>query len=395
MSDSQTVVELTGSPEDVLSALHEAGPIQRVKLPNGVPVWLVTRYAEVREVLNDPRLSNRDRIDWFDQGVLSPPVRAAMNSHLLRIDPPDHTRMRKLVNKVFVPRRIEELRPDVQRLVADLLDRLAAGREADLVAQYAAPLPVQVICELLGIPAGDRDSYRGWADAFAAGIGSPVFPVQEITDFVDHLRGLIARRRAEPDDALLSALIAARDEGDQLSEDELISTAFLFIIAGHETTTNLIGTGLYLLLREPERAEYIRAHPEELPPAIEEFLRYESPVTAASLRTSSCPMSLFGADIADGDMIMVSLRAANRDHDAFSEPTGLHLDRERNTHLAFGHGIHFCLGAPLARVEAQIAIGDFLARFPRARLAVDADNVHWRPDILTRGLVGLPVALNG
>ena len=395
MSDSQAVVELTGSPEDALSALHEAGPIQQVKLPNGLPVWLVTRYAEVREVLNDPRMSNRDRVDWFDQGVLSPQVRAAMNSMMLRIDPPDHTRMRKLVNKVFVPRRIEELRPGVQRITDGMLDHLATGPEADLVGQYASPLPVQVICELLGIPREDRDSYRVWADAFAAGIGSPVFPVQEISDFVDHLRGLIARRRAEPDSALLSALIAARDENDQLSEDELISTAFLFIIAGHETTTNLIGNALYLLLREPERADHVRANPDALLPAIEEFLRYESPVTAASMRTASCPMNLFGADIADGDMILVSLRAANRDASVFTDPTEMHMDRERNPHIAFGHGIHFCMGAPLARVEAQIAIGDFLNRFPKARLAVDAGALQWRPGILTRGLASLPVVLNG
>jgi len=296
---------------------------------------------------------------------------------------------------VFLPRRIEELRPNVARLTGDLLDRMATGSQADLVADYASPLPVQVICELLGVPVEDRDSFRGWADAFAAGIGSPVFPVQEITDFVDHLRGLIDRRRAHPDDGLLSALIAARDENDQLSEDELVSTAFLFIIAGHETSTNLIGTGLYLLLREPDRAEYLRTRPADLARAIEEFLRYESPVTAASLRTASCSMNLFGTDIADGDMVMVSLRAANRDDAVFTDPAELKWDRDRNSHLAFGHGIHFCMGAPLARVEAQIALGDFLTRFPAARLAVDADRVAWRPGILTRGLASLPVTLNG
>jgi cytochrome P450 len=396
MSDSQAVAELTGSPQDTLTALHDAGPIQRVKLPNGVPVWLVTRHAEVREVLNDPRLSNRDQVDWFDRGALSPQVRAAMNTSMLRIDPPDHTRMRKLAAKVFVPRRIEALRPRIQQLTGDMLDRLAAaGTVADLIAQYASPLPVQVICELLGVPVEDRDSYRDWADAFAAGIGAPVFPVQEITDFVEHLRELIAHRRAEPDDALLSALIAARDQTDRLSEDELISTAFLFIIAGHETTTNLIGNGIYMMLRAPERADRIRAHPQELAPAIEEILRYESPVTAASLRTATCALNLFGADLTAGDLVMVSLRAANRDGSVFSETTEFRMDRDRNLHLAFGHGIHFCMGAPLARLEAQIAIGEFLTRFPKARLAVTPDTVQWRPGILTRGLTNLPVTLRG
>jgi len=393
MSDT---AELTGLPADVHTSLHEAGPIQRVKLPNGVPVWLVTRHAEVREVLNDSRLSNRDRVDWFDGGALSPQVRAAMNSMMLRIDPPDHTRMRKLAAKVFVPRRIEALRPRVQQFTGDLLDRLAAdGTVADLIGQYAAPLPVQVICEMLGVPVEDRDSYREWADAFAAGIGAPVFPVQEITDFVAHLRELVAHRRAEPDDALLSALIAAREQSDRLSEDELISTAFLFIIAGHETTTNLIGNGIYTLLRDPELADRIRAYPQELAPAIEEFLRYEGPVTAASLRTASCDLNLFGAEVADGDLVMVSLRAANRDGDVFAEPTECRMGRERNPHLAFGHGIHFCMGAPLARLEAEIAIGEFLTRFPKARLAETPDAMQWRPGMLTRGLTNLPVALHG
>ena len=396
MSDSQAVVELTGSPQDVLSALHEAGPIQCVKLPNGVPVWLVTRHAEVRQALNDPRLSNLDQADWFDQGALSPQVRAAMNTSMLRIDPPDHTRMRKLVNKVFVPRRIEALRPGVQRFTGDLLDRLAAeGTVADLIAQYAAPLPVQVICELLGVPVEDRDSYRHWADAFAAGIGAPVFPAQEVTDFVEHLRGLIALRRAEPDDALLSALIAARDQTDRLSEDELVSTAFLLIIAGHETSTNLIGNAIYMLLRDPERADRIRANPQELAGAVEEILRYESPVTAASLRTATCALNLFGADIAAGDLVMMSLRAANLDGGVFSESSEFRMDRDHNPHLAFGHGIHFCMGAPLARMEAQIAIGEFLNRFPKARLAGAPDTVQWRPGILTRGLANLPVSLHG
>lgn len=395
MSDSQTGVGLTDSPQDALASLHVAGPVRRVHLPNGVPVWLVTRHAEVRAALNDPRLSNRDRHDWFDQGALSPQVRAAMNTSMLRIDPPDHTRMRKLVAKAFVPRRIEELRPSIQRLNGVLLDGLAqTDGVADLITHYASPLPVQVMCQLLGVPAEDRDNYRHWADAFTAGVGAPVFPAQEVTDFVEHLRGLVARRRAEPDDALLSALIAARDQEDRLSEDELISTAFLFMVAGHETTTNLIGNGLYLLLQDPERADRIRAHPQELPQAIEEFLRYEGPVTGASLRTATSAFNLFGADVEDGDLVMVSLHAANHDDSVISEPGEFRLDRERNPHLAFGHGIHFCIGAPLARMEAQVAIGDFLNRFPKARLAAP-DAIQWRPGLLTRGLNDLPVALHG
>lgn len=394
MSVYQDVTDLTGSPEESITALQEAGPVRRVRLPNGLPVWLVTRNAEVREALNDPRLSNKDQDDWFDQGTLSPEVRSAMNTSMLRIDPPDHTRMRKLLNKAFVPRRMDALRPRIQKLTDDALDQLAAaGPRVDILADYACPLPVQVICELLGVPVEDRGSYRKWATAFAAGIGAAAFPAQEITDFVAHLRELIAFRRAEPDDALLTSLIEACDESDRISEDELISTAYLFIFAGHETSTNLIATGIYMLLRDPERADRIRAHPEELEPAIEEFLRYESPATTASLRTAICDMDLFGAEIAAGDLVMMSLRAANRDDSVFPEPGEFRMDREHNTHLAFGHGIHFCLGAPLARLEAEIGIGDFLTRFPTARLAAPNDTAQWRPGFISRGLAELPVVL--
>jgi cytochrome P450 len=396
MDEIVDAFQYPGSPHDALTRLREAGPVHRVKLPNGVPVWLVTGHAEVREVLSDPRLSSREQVDSLDRGVLSPQVRAAMSSSMLRTDPPDHTRLRRLVAAAFVPRRIQALRPRVQRLTDDLLDRLAAGdRAADLIARYAFPLPIQVICELLGVPVEDRDNYRDWADAFTAGLGSAVFPVQQVTDFVEHLRGLVSRLRAEPDDGLLSALIAARDQTDRLSEDELTSAAFLLIIAGHETTTNLIGTGIYLLLRDPDRAQHIRAHPQDLEPAIEEFLRYESPVSVASLRIATEPLDLFGVEVAAGDMIMVSLLSANRDGSVFAEPTELRMDRDPNPHLAFGHGIHFCMGAPLARLQARIAIQQFLARFPQARLAMAPDTEQWRPGIITRGLTSLPVTLSG
>lgn len=394
MDDIVDVFQYPGSPHDALTPLREAGPIHRVKLPNGMPVWLITRYAEVREVLSDLRLSNQEQVDSLDRGALSPQVRAAMSTSMLRVDPPNHTRLRKLVAAAFAPRRIQALRPRVQQLTGELLDRLAvAGTVADLVAQYAFPLPIQVICELLGVPAGDRDNYRDWANAFTAGLGSAVFPVQEVNSFVEHLRGLVARKRVEPDDALLSALIAARDQTDRLSEDELTSAAFLLIIAGHETTTNLISNGIYLLLRDPDRAQRIRAHPRELDPAIEEFLRYESPVPVASLRIATQPLDLFGVEVAAEDMIMVSLLSANRDSSVFTEPTAFRMDRDPNPHLAFGHGIHFCIGAPLARLQAQIAIGQFLARFPRARLAITPDTERWRPGIITRGLTSLPVTL--
>jgi cytochrome P450 len=380
-----------GTPHEAVAPLRDAGPIHQVTLPNGLPVWFITRYAEARAALSDPRLSNA-AFEALDLDALPPQLRAATNSHLLRMDPPNHTRMRKLVSAVFVPRHIERLRPRVRQITDDLLDRLVDRSDADLIAEYAFPLPVQVICELFGVPAEDRDRFRHWSNAIVTSVGSPVFPVQEITEYVDYLHALIERKRAEPDNALLSALISARDDNDRLTEDELVSTVYLFVIAGHETTLNLIGNGIYLLLRDPERAGRIRARPGELPLAIDEFLRYETPVTAGAMRIATEPMTLFGAEVAAGDRIMVSLLSANRDPGAFEEPDELRLTREPNQHLAFGHGIHYCIGAPLARLEAQVALGNFLDRFPKAQLATAAAG-QWRPGIFIRGLASLPVAL--
>jgi len=383
-----------GTPHEAVAPLRDAGPIHRVTLPSGLPVWLVTRYAEARAALSDPRLSNAIPIGVPGSAPLPPQIHAAMYSHLLRVDPPAHTRMRRLVSAVFVPKRIEKLRPRVREIADNLLDRLAARSDADLIAEYAFPLPMQVICELFGIPAEDRDKFRHWSDAIVTTVGTPVFPLQEVTEYVEYLHGLIERKRAQPDDALLSALIAARYDQNRLTEDELVSTVFIFIIAGHETTVNLIGNAIYLLLREPERADRIRSRLDELPLAIEEFLRYESPVTAASIRVATEPMVLFGAEVAAGDLVVVSLLGANRDRDVFEEPDELRLTRKPNQHLAFGHDIHYCLGAPLARLEAQIAIGNFLDRFPKTQLATVPDDVRWRPGVFIRGLASLPVTLH-
>jgi cytochrome P450 len=394
MDEMMDVFQPAGTPHDALAPLREAGPIHRVKLPNGIPVWLITRHAEARQALSDLRLSNTVQAEALDRGVLPPEIRAAMNSHMMRADPPDHTRMRKLVSSVFVPRRVEGLRPNMQQIVDGLLDQLADRPEADLIARYAFPLPIQVICELLGVPVQDRDIFRHWSDAFVTGVGAPVFPVREVTDFVGYLRVLIERKRAEPDGALLSALISARDDADRLTEDELVSTMFLFIVAGHETTVNLIGNGIYLLLRDPDRADRLRARPDELPLAIDEFLRYESPVPCTSTRIALEPLNLFGADVAAGDLVMVSLLAANRDTGAFEEPEQLRLTRGTNQHLAFGHGIHYCIGATLAKLEAQIAIGSLLSRYPKVHLTTAPDDVQWRPGVFMRGLVSLPVTLH-
>jgi cytochrome P450 len=315
-----------------------------------------------------------------------------MNSHTMRSDPPDHTRLRRLMSAALGPKRIEALRPRVEQIADECLNRLDGRAEADLIADFAFPVPINIICQLLGIPSEDRDRFRDWSHTFVAGVGAPVFPVNDVTAFVSYLRDLVNRKRERPDDALLSALIAARDDEDRLSEDELTSSVFLLIIAGHETTVNLIGNTLLTLLTEPERMAYLRAHPEQTPAVLDEVLRRDSPVPAAAMRVVTEDFSFAGADLRKGDLVMPSLASANRDAAVFPEPDEFRFDRGALAHVAFGHGIHYCIGAPLARMEAQITIDALLRRFPGLRLC-GPEQPAWRPGIFTHGLAALPVAL--
>jgi cytochrome P450 len=384
---------VAGWPHEVFGQLREAGPVHRSALPNGAPIWLVTRYAEARAALSDPRLSCTAGVQLIDVAVLPPGYHAAIVGHMLNADPPDHTRLRSLVSAVFTPRRVAALGPRVQRITDDLLDRLDSRERAELIADLAYPLPIQVICELLGIPAEEQASFRAWSSAFMAGLGSPAFPVAEMTEFVEYLRALVDRKRAAPDDALLSAMIEVRDAGEALTDNELTSTIFLLIIAGHETTVNLIGSGIQLVLSDPALAERLRADPAALATAVEEFLRFEPPVPMTSMRIATAPVELGGTTIPAGGIVMVSLLAANRDGVAFPEAGQLQPARSGGPHLAFGHGNHYCLGAPLGRLEGQIAIGTLLRRFPALQLAIKPSEFAWRPGVFMRGLLELPVIL--
>lgn len=386
--------EATSAPHPVYARLREEAPAHEIPLADNFTAWLVTRYDDARRALNDPRLTK----DMIGTPVRSGPewpaeLQAAMNSHMLSNDPPAHTRLRRLVSSVFTARRIADLRPDVQRISDGLLDGLADREEADLIGEYAFPLPLQVICELLGVPMDDRDSFRDWSNTILAGAfaqGNPLAAAQAMNAYI---RDLVARKRARPDDALLSALISAVDEGDRLSEDELTSMVFLLLIAGHETTVNLIGNGVFLLLQHPDRMAALRADERLLAPAIEEFLRYESPVKTATFRKAAEAIELDGVTIPAGAVVMISLLSANHDPQAFADPERFDPARVDNQHLAFGHGIHYCLGAPLARLEGQIALTGLLDRFPKLRATRPLDELVWRPGALLRGLDQLPVML--
>jgi cytochrome P450 len=369
----------------------DEGPIRQIQIPGGPPAWLITRYEEARQTLNDPRLSKA--APGPRPGVLPDDTRSAVFRHMLSADPPDHTRLRRLVAAAFTARRIEALRTRIQQISDGLLDALAGRERADLIDAYAFPLPIQVICELLGLPDDDRDTFRAWTTVIVGGDAYRAQLPGAMRDLVAYTRKLLDERRDRPGDDLLSGLIAARDEADRLSEDELTSMVFLLLIAGHETTVNLIGNGTMLLLSDRNRWERLRADRSLLVPAIEEFLRYEGPVAYATSRFTTEPMEVAGRDLPAGAAVIVALSEANRDAARFTDGDDFDLAREQNPHLGFGHGIHYCLGAPLARLEAQIAFTGLLDRFPDLRLDGRPEDLRWRPSTLLRGLFELPVTL--
>jgi cytochrome P450 len=322
-----------------------------------------------------------------------------MNTDLLHSDPPDHTRLRRLVSGAFTRRRVDALAPRIQQIADGLLDDLTAALaehgEADLITAFAYPLPIAVIEEMLGVPAHDRAGFRRWSTTVAS--GSAVDPPQWVaaaTALVGFVRDLVAAKRAQPADDLMSALVAARDGADRLTEDELTSMVFLLLVAGHETTVNLIGNGVYTLLTHPGGRALLQAEPERLPATIEELLRFDGPVQVATFRWTSAPVSIGGTVIPAGEIVVPGLLAANRDPARIAEPAVFDPTRDPTApHLAFGQGVHHCLGAALARLEGRIALGSLLARLPDLRLAVPVADLRWRPSVLMHGLAALPCAL--
>ncbi|MFJ8914150.1 cytochrome P450 [Amycolatopsis sp. NPDC102389] len=396
---------LSQRPHELYRSLHETGAgVQRVIMPpgagpwSGLPVWLVTGYREARAALADPRLSNDlQRTARFfgggggnSRGAFS----VALSRNLLHADPPDHTRLRKLVNKAFTSRAVQRLEPRIEQITADLLDRLDGVDETDLLVSYASPLPIIVICELLGIPATDEDAIRSWTKGLVSG-ASPAEMATASEEIGAYLTDLVARKRANPSDDLLSELIRANENGDQLADPELVPITFVLLIAGHETTINLIGNGVYALLRDRPQLERLRADSSLLPRAVDELLRHESPSSHGTFRTTTADLPLGDVVIPADELVLISLIAANRDPAQFDRPDVLDWSRPQTSNLAFGHGIHHCVGAPLARMEGRIALGRLLERFPDIALAVDEKDLAWNRSTLIHGLRSLPVRLSG
>lgn len=381
--------EILADPYPLYHQLRSSDPVH---WDPSLGSWVLTRYADVASALQDARLSAQ-RVAWT--GEPHEPLSRALSKQMLFLDPPDHTRLRRLVHKSFTPRMVESMRPRIEQRVNELLDAAQNAGRMDVIHDLASPLPITVIAEMLGVPVEERRQLKNWSNDFAALIGTlsltedRVLQARQSTMMMtDYLSEVVRERRQSPRDDLLSALIAAEEQGDALSAEELVLNSVLLLVAGHETTTNLIGNGLLALLRHPEERRRLLEEPALIGSAVEELLRYDSPVQFTD-RIARESLEIGGQRIEPGQTVTMVLAAANRDPAQFPEPDRLDLGRRENRHVAFGHGIHFCLGAALARLEGQIGIQTLLSRFPGLRLG--SRTLHWRANQVVRGLQSLPV----
>lgn len=388
--------EVRANPYGAYRQIRERAPILRSAVDHDT--YILTRFADCEAVLRDPRWSSNPAHRPVPDGPMD--VRTSMSltgaNVLLFIDPPDHTRLRKLVSKAFTPRTVERLRPRVQEIVDEILEDAAGRGELDVVGELGYLVPVKVICELLGVPTEDVDQFGPWSSD-ASRLLDGVLDEETTTrglmgsmQIIQYLNELIEDRRAHPSDDLLSALIAAEEQGDRLTEDELRTTVLLLFVAGHETTMNLIGNGMYALLRHRDQFDRLRADPSLIVSAVDELLRFDGPVHV-TMRIATTELDVGGQRFEPGDQAVTLISAANRDPARFTDPDTLDIGRMDSHHLAFSHGIHYCLGAALARLEGQVAIGSLVQRFPDMQIVTDP--VEYREHFVLRGLKELRVSL--
>jgi cytochrome P450 len=395
--------EFRQNSHKMFAQMRAADPVfKQAGLFGDIPIWFVTRFADVEQVLmNDSRFVRDFSLVYSPEelagrfGPQDNKIEAMLNTHMLNRDGEDHRRLRSIVSKAFTPKVIQAMRPRIQEIADHLLDQVAGGKHSmDLISSYAFPLPITVIAELLGIPPEDKDRFRIWSNAFvrpAIDEEEQAKALQLLTEFAVYMQALVQARKQQPGNDLLSGLILAEEQGDRLSQNELFSMLSLLIVAGHETTVSLIGNAVLALLQHPLVMETLRKDPSRMPAALEEFLRYDSPVERSLTRVVTEDTELAGQSLKRGDAIIAILGSANRDETRFKEAASLDIERKAINHLAFGKGSHYCLGAPLARLEGDIALNTLIQRFPGLRMAVPVEELVWRDVPLFHSLVSLPV----
>jgi cytochrome P450 len=378
------------NPNPVYARLNETGAVHRICMPDGTPVWLITRYDDVTEALNDKRLLRNPRYAGPDAPAEFLPE-FARSGNLIREDGPEHARLRRFMNFAFAPKRVDALLPRIHEITDRLLDAIADAGAADLMAALAAPLPIAIICEILGIPPDNHADFRGWSDAM---IGGPPEKARDaaiaLTQFVS---GLIAVKRREPADDLISFWTTATDDEGGLSEAEVLGMAFFLLLGGYDTTVGTMGNVALDLITRPELAAKLRADPELMPHAMEELIRWHGSVHHGIRRFATEDFTLDGAEISAGDMVMISMAGANRDPRHFADPAAIDFAREDIDHLSFGRGPHHCPGKDLARLELRVALTKLVRRFPDIALAIPVDQIDWRPTFLMRVPRSLPVTV--
>jgi cytochrome P450 len=389
-------------PYEILEKFRKAGRVHHVVFPHGADVWLVTRYDDVRQLLSDPRVSKDGRrmnelfarhTGTYVEGE-KPDVGFddELSYHMLNSDPPDHTRLRSLVSKSFTLRRMEGFRSRIHELVEEMLDAIEGKEKVDLVADYAQPLPINIICDVLGIPFEDRQMFARWAIQLV-GAGQPPEVVEEASRSVyEYGKQVIAEKRKNPGDDMMSALARGTDQ-DRLSDIELTAMIFLFTVAGHITSQHTLSNGVLALLTHPSELDKLRADPSLIPPAIDELMRYDGPVGVATFRFTAEEVTVGDVVIPPDQIVALSMLSAHRDETKFSDPDRLDVTRRPNGVLAFGHGHHFCIGQPLAKIQTEVALTRLLARFPHLRLTADPASLRWESSTLLRGVINLPVSV--
>jgi cytochrome P450 len=388
------------NPYPFYARLRAEAPVYPVTLPDKQTAWLVTRYEDVITVLKDEQRFVKNRRSAMTTQQIAklpwiPPMFRIMESNMLDKDGDDHARLRGLIHKAFTPRRIEQMRERVQTLANELIDSAQQRGSMDLIHDYALPIPLTIISEIMGVAPRDQERFHRWTKRIVdlSASSNALLGIPALIQMTGFLRRLIKDRRAHPQDDLLSALVQAEEAGDKLNADELLTMVLVVLLAGHETTVNLIGSGTLALLEYPDQMALLREKPELTKTAVEELVRYSNPVAEATERYALEDVTLQGVTIPKGNMVLAVLASANRDERQFSHADRLDITREDNRHMGFGQGVHYCVGAPLARLEGQIALRTLVDRLPNLRLKVTPDQLRWRPGLSVRGLEALPVLL--